>query len=133
MRTGALAWSNAHAYADRVARLATTTFDSQHPRLLAEFWSLALNRPISADSGRSVVLDGMPTLAFNYVPDPTPGKNRIHVDLFTDDITEDIDRLLDAGATLISSVTQPGAVWTVLADPEGNQFCLFDEPNSPGV
>lgn len=112
-----------------MARFATATFDTQHPRLLAEFWSLVLDRPISADWGRYVVLDGLPTLAFHYVPDPTPGKNRVHVDLFTDDLNADIDRLLDAGATLVSSVAQPGASWTVLADPEGNHFCLVDSFN----
>ncbi len=109
-----------------MARLATTTFDTLHPRRLAEFWSVVIDQPIAYDMGRYVVLHGTPSLAFHYVPDPTPGKNRLHVDLFTDDSTGEIDRLLDIGATLVSSVVQSGASWTVLADPDGNQFCLVD-------
>lgn len=112
-----------------MARLATTTFDTLRPRLLAEFWSIVTDQPIVCDWGRYVALDGMPSLAFHYVPDPTPGKNRIHVDLFTDDSCSEIDWLLDAGATLVSTVVQPGASWTVLADPDGNLFCLVDSIN----
>lgn len=109
-----------------MARLATTTFDTLRPRQLAEFWSMVIDQPIACDWGRYVALEGTPSLAFHYVPDPTPGKNRVHVDLFTDDAAGEIDRLLDIGATLVSSVIQPGASWTVLADPDGNLFCLAD-------
>ena len=110
-----------------MARLVTTTFDTLHPRELADFWSVVIGQPIVCDWGRYVCLEGTPSLAFHYVPDPTPGKNRVHVDLFSDDIATEIDRLLDAGATLVSSVEQPGASWTVLADPDGNLFCLIDK------
>lgn len=109
-----------------MARLVNTTFDTLHPRRLADFWSVAIRQPVLCDWGRFVALDGRPSLAFHYVPDPTPGKNRLHLDLFTDDRDAEVDRLLDAGATLVSSVAQPGASWTVLADPDGNLFCLVD-------
>ncbi len=109
-----------------MARLHSTTFDTLRPRRLADFWSIVIDQPVLCDWGRYVALCGVPSLAFRYVPDPTPGKNRLHLDLYTDDRAREIDRLLDAGAMLVNAVAQPGISWTVLADPDGNQFCLLD-------
>jgi hypothetical protein len=68
-----------------------------------------------------------PTLVFAPVPDPTPGKPRLHVDLSPTDRDQDaeLQRLLDLGATR-ADVGQSGEEsWHVLADPEGNPFCLL--------
>ena len=68
-----------------------------------------------------------PTLVFGPVADPTPGKLRLHIDVNpTDrDQDEELERLLALGATP-ADVGQTGdESWVVLADPEGNEFCLL--------
>jgi predicted enzyme related to lactoylglutathione lyase len=61
------------------------------------------------------------------VPEPKTVKNRVHLDLMPDDRTrdEEVERLLGIGATLVADHRRPdGAGWVVLADPEGNEFCI---------
>jgi hypothetical protein len=67
------------------------------------------------------------------VPDPTPGKVRLHIDLNPTDRDQDaeLERLLALGATR-ADVGQTGEEgWHVLADPEGNQFCLLKRVLGP--
>lgn len=64
-----------------------------------------------------------PTFWFCRVPEPKTVKNRVHVDVYGD-----VDGLLTRGATLVA--TTP--TWTVLADPEGNEFCVFGLPATDG-
>ncbi|GFG66263.1 hypothetical protein MKUB_37530 [Mycobacterium kubicae] len=66
-----------------------------------------------------------PRLGFQQVPDPTPGKNRAHLDFTAADVDAEVDRLIAAGATRVGG-RQIGDNfrWVVLADPEGNQFCV---------
>jgi len=54
-----------------------------------------------------------------------PERNRLHLDLYTDDPEREVERLLHLGATLYRS-REPGEDFTVLADPEGNLFCVVD-------
>lgn len=75
----------------------------------------------------------VPTLLFQTVPDPTPGKNRLHLDVNATDRDQDaeLQRLLDLGATR-ADVGQTGEEsWQVLADPEGNEFCLLHDTVDP--
>jgi hypothetical protein len=75
----------------------------------------------------------VPTLLFENVPDPTPGKNKVHLDLNATDRDQDaeLQRLLDLGATR-ADVGQTGEEsWHVLADPEGNAFCLLKSQVDP--
>ena len=68
-----------------------------------------------------------PTLVFGAVADPTPGKLRLHIDLNPTDRDQDaeLERLLELGAVR-ADVGQTGDEgWHVLADPEGNEFCLL--------
>lgn len=70
------------------------------------------------------------TLLFIEVPDPTPGKNRLHLDLRPRRGTreEEVERLLGMGATEVADhrgIYGPGTGWVTLADPEGNQFCVL--------
>jgi predicted enzyme related to lactoylglutathione lyase len=59
---------------------------------------------------------------FIQVPDPTPGKNRVHVDLVADDRAAEVDRLVGLGAQVVAELDEDGSRWTTLADPEGNLF-----------
>jgi hypothetical protein len=69
----------------------------------------------------------VPTLLFQTVPDPTPGKVRLHLDLNATDRDQDaeLERLLGLGAVRADVGQSGGESWHVLADPEGNEFCLL--------
>jgi predicted enzyme related to lactoylglutathione lyase len=60
---------------------------------------------------------------FAGVPEPKSVKNRVHVDVTTDDL----DALVAHGATVLRAKGDGGLGWTVLADPDGNEFCAFTE------
>jgi hypothetical protein len=75
----------------------------------------------------------VPVLTFAPVPDPTPGKVRLHLDLNATDRPQaaELDRLLGLGARR-ADVGQTGEEsWVVLADPEGNEFCLLASTVEP--
>jgi Glyoxalase-like domain len=125
-----------------VSRLKDICIDCADPWTLAHWWGEALGyrvRPHSAadlaalqEQGASgpeddpyIALDPIgeqgPTVWFNRVPEPKRVKNRVHLDVYGD-----VDALLDRGASLIERREQ----WTVLADPEGNEFCVFPTMSS---
>ncbi|EPH44884.1 VOC family protein [Streptomyces aurantiacus] len=65
-------------------------------------------------------------LLFQRVPETKSGKNRLHVDVHSAPGTreEELTRLRALGATVLRHVKEPGGEWVVMADPEGNEFCL---------
>ena len=63
-------------------------------------------------------------IGFRRVADPTPGKNRAHLDLVAEDYDGEVARLVAAGATLVGRYAVDHFAWSTLADPEGNEFCL---------
>jgi predicted enzyme related to lactoylglutathione lyase len=107
----------------------TVTIDCADPRSLAKFWMAAAGYELQHDMGGEYVLvgpasgDGM-RLGLQRVPEPRVGKNRMHVDWAADDRTAEVARLEELGAAVVASHSVPGLVWTVLADPEGNVFCV---------
>jgi hypothetical protein len=110
-------------------RLANVTFDCDDPRAVAEFWSAALDRPVDPDPSEYFASIGMtaedrPAWYFIRVPEPRTAKNRVHVDLVADDREKEIARLLEVGATRGADHDEFGHSWTVMADPEGNEFCI---------
>ncbi|MGW5591065.1 VOC family protein [Streptomyces sp. NPDC003857] len=77
-----------------------------------------------------------PTLLLQHVPEPKQGKNRMHLDLDfgTADLVSEVDRLEQLGAERLSEeLSEHGFRWIVVADPEGNEFCVFNPPNSTAV
>ncbi|QFZ22663.1 VOC family protein [Saccharothrix syringae] len=104
------------------------TFDTEDPRRLVDFWTKALNTSVAQDYGDFVMLapatEGGVSLAFQRVGDPTPGKNRVHFDAHVTDLEAEVERLVGLGATAVERHTHPGLTWQVLADPDGNRFCL---------
>ncbi|MFE3147322.1 VOC family protein [Streptomyces sp. NPDC059218] len=99
---------------------------------LARFWSEVTGCPLHPEDRRGsretqVTLPQGPLLYFNQVPEPKTTKNRIHLCLRpTTSREEEIERLLNLGATLVTDLREPdGAGWAVLADPEGNEFCVL--------
>jgi hypothetical protein len=65
-----------------------------------------------------------PGLVFGLVPEAKGVKNRLHIDLNPDDQVAEVDRLLALGATR-ADIGQGDVPWVVLADPEGNEFCVL--------
>ncbi|MGV0676920.1 VOC family protein [Mycolicibacterium fortuitum] len=104
------------------------TFDCTDPDALAHWWAQALGGEVNVFApGEFVVLirpDG-PRLGFQKVPDPTPGKNRVHLDFTAADAEAEVTRLVGLGATETGRHSfGPEFNWVVLADPEGNAFCI---------
>jgi predicted enzyme related to lactoylglutathione lyase len=111
--------------------------DCADPEPVATFWAAALGwrrTHVSTDGGEIVLeppegspADGVsPDLLFIRVPDPTtPGKNRLHLDLRPLDQTAEVDRLLGLSATRADVGQDDSSTWVVMADPEGNQFCVL--------
>ncbi len=125
-----------------MARLRDITFDCAHPAALARFWAAALEgyRVAPYDDAelarlRSIgvkdpeddptvlvepTADG-PRFFFQRVPEPKRAKNRVHLDLQPDELDAELTRLVGLGAR---ELARPEAGLVVLADPEGNEFCL---------
>ncbi|HZR13116.1 MAG TPA: VOC family protein [Acidimicrobiia bacterium] len=107
--------------------------DCRDPKALARFWSEVLDWPLVEDERGYCWLSstGEPTapaplLVFVPVPEPKTTKNRVHIDVNPSgcEPDEELERLLALGATLVD-VGQVDVPWYVLADPEGNEFCLL--------
>ena len=105
------------------------TIDSADAYALGSFWSGVLGHPLHDDDkpGDPEALIAGAGLLFVTVPEPKSVKNRVHFDLQPQDRTrdEEVDRVLALGATLVDDRRNPdGTGWAVLADPEGNEFCV---------
>jgi predicted enzyme related to lactoylglutathione lyase len=115
-------------YGARMANLAMVTIDCDDPRSLAKFWTAALDTTVDADYGDYLMLappaGGTVRLGLQRVPEPKNGKTRIHLDLIAPDRRAEVSRLVDLGATVLDEHQMPGLGWTVLSDPEGNEFCV---------
>ncbi len=111
------------------ARLYGVVIDSRDPPALARFWAQVLAFPIVFEEPDEVVVarddDTYPALIFVPVPETKSVKNRLHLDLAPDDRDREVARLLALGATRAEVGQGPDVSWVVLADPEGNEFCVL--------
>ena len=116
-------------------RIKSITIDCTDPYRLARFWAELTGYTEDPDNGNApedpeallVAPDGGPALLFVAVPEPRRAKNRLHLDLVPLDRARDgeVDRLLGLGARVLDDRRRPdGTGWVVLADPEGNEFCV---------
>jgi predicted enzyme related to lactoylglutathione lyase len=114
----------------------TITVDCADPEAVGRFWEFLLGWPLEMESDGSASDPdasflsnpaGAPNLLFQRVPEPKRVKNRVHLDLGPVDRSrdEEVKRLLEAGATIVGDHRKPdGTGWVVMADPEGNEFCV---------
>jgi predicted enzyme related to lactoylglutathione lyase len=106
--------------------------DCIDPGELAHFWSEALGYTTIGGAGSYVMLvdaEGMrPKLLLQAVPEAKSSKNRMHFDIETRDVDREALRLESLGATRLEAGirNEHGANWVVMADPEGNEFCVCD-------
>ena len=108
--------------------------DSTDPRVPAAFWEKALGWRRTHEEDDEIVLeppagsaeDGLlPDLLFLKVPEHKELKNRLHLDLRPEDQDAEVARLEDLGASQISVGQGAAATWVVMADPDGNEFCVL--------
>jgi hypothetical protein len=123
-------------YGDQVAaRITELVLDAHDPELLARFWCEVLGYVELQRDGEDIEngppgvgFGGpQPTIVFNRSDEPKVGKLRLHIDVNATDReqADELERLLAAGARradIGQTCTEP---WHVLADPEGNEFCLL--------
>lgn len=106
------------------------TIDCEDPQRLGAFWSAVLGLPVETDLGDYIYLarpaGGGIVVSLQKVPEPRVGKNRVHLDLNGSRATE-VPRLVALGASVLEEHIVPGTAWTVLADPEGNVFCVGED------
>jgi hypothetical protein len=102
--------------------------DSLDPVVLGKWWARALGWAVTGEESDEVEIQPLPGktpgMIFVRVSEPKVGKNRLHVDLRPQDQAGEVDRFLALGATR-ADVGQHDVPWVVLADPEGNEFCVL--------
>jgi catechol 2,3-dioxygenase-like lactoylglutathione lyase family enzyme len=131
------------------SRITELVLDCRDPAALAAWWAEVLGWEVLGTEDDGTEDDGteddgtveigpagqppggpVPTILFEPVPEPTPGKLRLHLDLNATDRDQDaeLQRLLTLGARPVDVGQGPlreDMTWHVLADPEGNEFCLL--------
>ncbi len=121
-----------------MGQLKEIVIDCDHPSRLARFWCAVIDGyavlpydaaeiarlallGLTPDTDTSVMADGPgPRLCFHLRPGPRPGRNRLHFDIAVADRAAEIARLTALGAARV----RDGTGYTVMTDPEGNNFCL---------
>lgn len=93
---------------------------------MARWWAEVLGYRVTYEDTQitSIVGDAGPGLSFVPVTAGKDTKNRLHIDLAPDDQDAEIERLVDMGARHVEACRH-GTSWMVLADPEGNEFCVL--------
>lgn len=110
------------------SRWHTLVVDARDPARLARWWAEVLNYRVLHDDHDEVKIgtgdDRQPHLLFLSDGNAKTAKNRLHIDLCPDDQTAEVERLIDMGARHVD-IGQQDVSWVVLADPEGNEFCVL--------
>jgi hypothetical protein len=112
-------------------RVGSVVIDCNDFATMKAFWQAALRYEARAGDGDDFTILRDPkgqgvNVSIDTVPEPRVGKNRLHLDLYTDQPEAEIERLLGLGATRHPRTPEPGEDFTVLVDPEGNLFCVVD-------
>jgi hypothetical protein len=115
-------------------RLQNVSFDCHDPAPLAAFWAEALGWRVTFSDPDEVTLEPpagssdegvLPDFEFLLVPEGKVVKNRLHLDLRPTDQAAEVQRLIGLGATRVDIGQGTECTWVVLADPEGNEFCVL--------
>ena len=112
--------------------------DCADPETLAEFWSAALGYSTLGGAGSYIMLvdeaGQQPKLLLQRVGEPKSGKNRMHLDIETPAVDAEVERLEALGARRVEpdAFEEHGTRWVVMADPEGNEFCVCNAGQPEG-
>jgi predicted enzyme related to lactoylglutathione lyase len=111
------------------SRLHSVVVDAADPARLARWWAEVLDYQIVDEEHDEVSIapdkNTYPNLVFGLAPDAKTIKNRLHLDLNPDDQEAEVERLVDMGAHPVDVGQTADVTWVVLADPEGNEFCVL--------
>jgi len=111
------------------SRWYTVVVDATNPALMARFWAAVLDYQIVFEQPDEVVIakdrETYPGIIFVPVPEPKTLKNRLHIDLNPDNQEAEVARLLALGAKRVDVGQTDEVTWVVMADPEGNEFCVL--------
>jgi hypothetical protein len=111
------------------SRWYTVVVGASDPARLARWWAEVLDYRILFEEPDEVVIgrdeNTYPGLVFVPVPEQKTVKNRLHIDLNPEDQDAEVERLVDMGARRVDVGQGEKATWVVLADPEGNEFCVL--------
>ena len=122
--------------------LLTVVIDCDDPRRLAEFWAGVLDYELTRRNPEEFQLRDPKgiggALYFMTVPEPKVGKNRLHLDIIaTESMHDAVASLVRRGATVLEEREDPASLdnpdhWTVMLDPEGNEFCVVSSSEVTG-
>jgi len=119
---------------DMTVRWDCVCINSTDPQRLADFWEQVMGWRRTLDTAEEVSLEpppgtpdhgASPALWFARVPEEKSGINRLHIDLRPDDQAAEVERVLSLGATHADVGQGDDVSWVVLADPDGNEFCVL--------
>jgi hypothetical protein len=116
------------------SRFTELIVDASDPEHLAQFWMAVLGwQPTGRHQGAVEIADPAgpgPSLTFVPVPDAKTIKNRLHIDVSPVgcDQDQEVERLIGLGARRADVGQGDDKTWVVLADPEGNEFCVLRSP-----
>ncbi len=111
-------------------RVSEVVIDCADHGAVVDFWAAAFGYERREVNEQYVALvpparePGRPPILFQKVPEPKVVKNRVHLDLRGDSMAAEVGRLRDLGATVIAQRSLGTISWTVMADPDGNEFCV---------
>jgi predicted enzyme related to lactoylglutathione lyase len=112
------------------ARIGNIAFDCDDALKVGSFWAKVLGRELDPGSGPGYASIGggdaqrtEPALYFEKVPESKAAKNRVHLDLVDSDASA-VSRFVDLGASVVGEHEIGNHHWTVMQDPEGNEFCV---------
>lgn len=95
---------------------------------LVEFWTKVFDVEIDQQVPGFVWLqpqhEGGVRIAFQWVPDPTEGRNRLHLDTEVADLAKATGEIVALGGSHLETHEMQGFTWHVMADPDGNEFCI---------
>ena len=109
--------------------------EASDPVDLGRWWATALGWVVVDEDDEGVVFeirptpDEMPGLLFLRSASAKQTKNRVHLDFRPDDQAAEVERLLAHGATRVDVGQGDDVPWVVMADPEGNEFCVLGQPH----
>lgn len=113
-------------------RLGSTVINCADMELMTSFWSRALDLvPSSTAAGDDFrVLRGeRVNLSLQLASAPVSARDQMHLDLYTNDQAAQVPRLTELGASVVRHQHDPGEYFVVMADPEGNEFCICASAN----
>jgi len=111
----------------RIGALYSIVIDVNDLETCAKFWSQVLGADILYQNERYLRLGHKgerPTVLLQKVPERHKEKNRVHIDLDVPDLDEAINRVQNLGGHKLRQLSEYGIEWAVMADPDGNEFCL---------